>query len=256
MKKPSTFNTHGFTLIELAFVLVIVSLITVVTLTGRDLVRVAQTNAVTSQIQALETAVNQFRIKYNALPGDYNRAFEHDMGPTGATVINGNGNGLLEANINTGAVTPFGGEIQQFWVHLAGTNMYPGSFLGNSGAGTINRDFPANELDKGGIGVFHIDAVNYYAVGISDGVTFGSGLTPEEARRIDLKLDDGKPVARGLIVPVATGNTLDNPGTATVAANAGDAGCSLSVGPGSDDLEYNVGNQSNECPLQIRMTSG
>src|SRR3982751_930235 len=62
----------GFTLIELSIVLVIIGLIVGGVLVGQDLIRAAEVRATISQIEKYNTAVNTFRGKYNALPGDLN----------------------------------------------------------------------------------------------------------------------------------------------------------------------------------------
>src|ERR1700709_989380 len=66
---PAT-KRRGFTLIELSIVLVIIGLIVGGVLVGRDLINAAQLRAAISQIERYQTAVNTFRAKYGAIPGD------------------------------------------------------------------------------------------------------------------------------------------------------------------------------------------
>ncbi len=60
----------GFTLIELAIVLVIIGLIVGGVLVGQDLIAAARIRSQLSQIDKYNTAVITFRLKYNVLPGD------------------------------------------------------------------------------------------------------------------------------------------------------------------------------------------
>jgi prepilin-type N-terminal cleavage/methylation domain-containing protein len=56
----------GFTLIELAIVLVIIGLIVGGILVGQDLINAAAVRAQVSQIEKYQTAVHTFQTKYNS----------------------------------------------------------------------------------------------------------------------------------------------------------------------------------------------
>src|ERR1700746_416796 len=83
----------GFTLIELSIVLVIIGLIVGGVLVGQDLIRAAEVRATISQIEKYNTAVNTFRGKYNALPGDLNAAAATAFGFSGRGIPPGAGDG-------------------------------------------------------------------------------------------------------------------------------------------------------------------
>jgi prepilin-type N-terminal cleavage/methylation domain-containing protein len=65
---------HGFTLIELSIVLVIIGLLVGGVLVGRDLIHNAQLRKVMSEVNSLNTNVNTFRSKYDCIPGDCQKA--------------------------------------------------------------------------------------------------------------------------------------------------------------------------------------
>ncbi|MDX1949761.1 MAG: prepilin-type N-terminal cleavage/methylation domain-containing protein, partial [Rickettsiales bacterium] len=67
-------NAKGFTLVELAIVLVIVGLLVGGVLQGQELIKQAQIRSVVTQIQSLDTSLNTFRAKYREYPGDISRA--------------------------------------------------------------------------------------------------------------------------------------------------------------------------------------
>ena len=119
----------GFTLIELSIVLVIIGLIVGGVLVGQDLIRAAEVRATVSQIEKYNTAVNTFRGKYNALPGDMNNATALQFGFTqrGQYTGQGDGNGVIEGSIANAANNYYGnaetaGETLMFWVDLTTAN--------------------------------------------------------------------------------------------------------------------------------------
>ena len=60
----------GFTLVELAIVLVIIGLIVGGVLAGATLIRNAEMRAIITERDKYETAINTFRLRFKALPGD------------------------------------------------------------------------------------------------------------------------------------------------------------------------------------------
>lgn len=85
-------DRRGFTLIELAIVLVIIGLVVGSVLVGRDLIHVAMLRAQISDLIKYETAVRTFQGKYNALPGDMANATSLIPGVT----HNGDGDGKID----------------------------------------------------------------------------------------------------------------------------------------------------------------
>lgn len=67
-------NQHGFTLVELSIVLVIVGLIIAGISMGSSLVHSAQLQSVITEQSNFIAAINSFRSKYSQLPGDMNNA--------------------------------------------------------------------------------------------------------------------------------------------------------------------------------------
>ena len=60
----------GFTLVELAIVMIIIGLLIAGVLKGQALIQNAQVTATVAQTKAIEAATTTFRDTYNALPGD------------------------------------------------------------------------------------------------------------------------------------------------------------------------------------------
>lgn len=82
----------------MSIVLVIIGLIVGGVLVGQDLIRAAGVRATISQIEKYNTAVNTFRGKYGALPGDLNASVATQFGfaARGPFAGEGDGNGVIE----------------------------------------------------------------------------------------------------------------------------------------------------------------
>lgn len=186
-------RNSGFTLIELAIVLIIISLIVAGVFTGRTLIAQARLTRIDKEIQQIQMITNTFKDRYNAYPGDMPNA-EQFWGTYNATtnpngVINGNGNFYISYFTDP---TP---EYSVFFQEIALAKI-------------VNTDFAYDSI-------FPSVITNaYYGVGANnDQQTFyGSWgnflwlaipnvwppermavLTPSEAKAIDVKIDDGNP---------------------------------------------------------------
>jgi prepilin-type N-terminal cleavage/methylation domain-containing protein len=143
----------GFTLIEMSIVLVIIGLIVGGVLVGQDLIRAAEVRATISQIEKYNTAVNTFRGKYGALPGDLNNATALQFGFTqrGQYAGEGDGNGVIEGvdqnaagdNDGTAEVT---GETAMFWVDLTTANGQNLNLIAGSFSAASPNIFPPSEI--------------------------------------------------------------------------------------------------------------
>lgn len=209
----------GFSLIELSIVLVILGLLVGGVLAGQSLIRAAELRAVSTEYARYSTAVQTFRDKYFALPGDMSNATAfwgkdntRCAGDSGAVATPGtcNGNG-------DGRITYFV-ENYRYWQQLAMAGLIEGSYSGfvNPVANTTpparGRDVPASKIDNamwmqaylsqltttnvelGFSGVS--DTYNNYLMIISpvSGWWVGNAVfKPEEAWNIDTKMDDGRP---------------------------------------------------------------
>src|ERR1700754_5054766 len=106
-----TRHRHGFTLVELSIVLVILGLLVGGVLAGQSLIRAAELRSISTDTTQYRTALFSFREKYNALPGDMinatsfwgDRATGAESCADGAIAngtpgtCNGNGNGMIGA---------------------------------------------------------------------------------------------------------------------------------------------------------------
>lgn len=213
----------AFSLVELAIVLVILGLLTGGVLTGQSLIRASELRSVTTDYQRYTAAVQTFRDKYFAMPGDMTNATAfwgkdntYCSGHTGTAATPGTCNGDGDGQVRWGTAVNTTVEMFQFWKQLALAGLLEGNYTGIAGPGTswpgadhvFATNCPTSKLSPGGWSGVKIstpsagDAASY--AGVYGGYfIFGASLTgnfplvsilkPEELWNIDTKLDDGKP---------------------------------------------------------------
>jgi prepilin-type N-terminal cleavage/methylation domain-containing protein len=159
---PRRSSQAGFTLVEIAIVLVIIGLLLGGVLKGQSLIDSARVKNIIQQSTSLTSAVNAYQDKFRALPGDDVQGTTHAPGATG----NGNGDGQIA-------------EYQLAPQHLALAGFITGSFNGTT-------DFMTSA--QGGAVYIYNDAVGGRG---GNGVRLDN-LPDGFAEQIDSKLDDGK----------------------------------------------------------------
>lgn len=189
MKKNNK-RQKGFSLIESAIVLVIMGFLIGGILKGKELIESARLKRVVSQLNEYRLATSAFLDKYDALPGDFNKA---------STLIhqelqNGNGNGIVE-----GAGLAAGSEALNFWAHLAAAGLIgsPGP-KGQENIGTFGKGAPEASVGGGFTVENNPQGLKglWFILGKKKGDHGNGGLlTPTQAQSIDKKLDNGHPTS-------------------------------------------------------------
>lgn len=170
----------GFTLIEIAIVLVIIGLLLGGVLKGQELINSAKVKNLANDMRAIQTAVFAFQDKYKALPGDYLKATA-EATFTGST-FSGDGNGVIAAT-----------EAGDAWDQMRKANLITGS-------GTTA---PTNAVG----GALSISGTaTAFVTGLSGNVVVCSGAIPGAlARQLDISMDDGVSNAGNVRSAKATG---------------------------------------------------
>lgn len=89
----------GFTLLELAIVMAIISLMFTLTVKGKEMVENSRAKSLAADFRDIQIALYGYQDRYHALPGDDGDAAAH-LNTTTVPVQNGNGNRRIEGNLN------------------------------------------------------------------------------------------------------------------------------------------------------------
>jgi prepilin-type N-terminal cleavage/methylation domain-containing protein len=171
----------GFTLIEIAIVLVIIGLLLGGVLKGQELITGARVRNLIQQQDGVKAAYFGFLDRYRALPGDYASAATTITGISTAACNGGNGNG-------DGTITTTNNENILVWEHLSKSGFINGSYTCATTA--TNSSAPSNPYGQFMNLVFdanYAGATPTSRHNLKTGAQIGSNIVSE----IDRKVDDG-----------------------------------------------------------------
>lgn len=196
MKKQQS----GFTLIELAIVLVIIGLLLGGVLKGQELINSAKVKNMATDFKNIQVYIYGYQDKFKALPGDDHSAATHVTGATNAA--NGSQNGIIQGQWNTATD---GDESCVFWQHVRLAGLAPGSTVVNCAAGNTYQ--PRN-ADGGLIGLQSVSGFTKIT-GMSGAYAVCSdAILGKFAKQLDTALDDGETSTgsfRAVLSATATG---------------------------------------------------
>lgn len=225
-------NQSGFTLIEIAIVLVIIGLLLGGVLKGQELINSAKVKNLATDFKNIPVFIYGYQDKFKALPGDQTQAkLDEQFPPAGTATASTTGaslaNGVINGNWNA---TTTASESFVFWQHvrLAGlapgpTNTADANYLPtNASGGTIGvqsgTNVPANSPINASAGPTNPIRGSY--------VICSNGILGKFVKQLDTQMDDGNTATGSMMaalgstyaigaVAVATG-TIDDALTYTV----------------------------------------
>jgi prepilin-type N-terminal cleavage/methylation domain-containing protein len=191
----------GFTLVEIAIVLVIIGLLLGGILKGQEMITQAKIKNVIADFSGISAAYYGYQDRYRAIPGD-------DAGATrwGLTPPAGAGNGVVSGKYNSSTATD---ESRLWWDHLRRAGFVAGS----------GSQQPLNAV-VGMIGVETGDGAATPAValgGFTSLIMCSANLPDKIAIAIDSQMDDGQPNSGAMRAQLQSSS---NPDIASAAASA------------------------------------
>lgn len=179
-------RTHsGFTLVEIAIVLVIIGLLLGGVLKGQELINSAKVKNLAQDFRQVPLLIYGYQDKFKRLPGDdpaadasrfanFKRATKSGQTP---------GNGIIEGTWDSTDVTS---ENVLFWQHVRGIGLSVGS---TDFSGAAQASLPSN-AEGGLVGIQMIPPM----VGLSGSYyVCSAGIGSKLAQQLDTTLDDGSP---------------------------------------------------------------
>ncbi len=161
---------QGFTLVEIAIVLVIIGILLGGVLKGRELIENAKIANLAKSIEEIRAAVNAYQDRYRALPGDDKKVDKHIT--TLAASDAGDGDGRIEGSWYS---TRNSDESRKLWKHLRASG-----FLSGEGS-----EQPVHSYG----GVVGVQWANI-GTGNANVICLGN-LSGDIARIVDNRIDDG-----------------------------------------------------------------
>ena len=228
----------GFTLVEIAIVLVIIGLLLGGILKGQELINSARVRNLADMNSGIQAAYYGFIDRYRQVPGDW--SYSATDTAIGVTVYGGgNGNGQVDP---TGTDWT---EAAAVWEQLSKAGFIQGSYdsCGTAGCTLSNADYdsdvaPVNAFN----GVLFLSRNADYLGTASTRLNLhlGDNIPVNIARELDVKLDDSRPLSGVL-------RLAPNSGASFSVNQSTDNNCS----DGSTPAEYNITADAQGCNLSF-----
>ena len=195
----------GFTLVEIAIVLVIVGLLLGGILKGQELINSARVRNLADTNASIQAAYYGFIDRYRRVPGDWS-----DISASSAIGVSITGGGNDNGRIDNEAGTALHQETNALWEQLAKAGFIQGSYRGDNVApNTNNARAPLNPFNNVMILSRTADYLDEGTPTVRLNLVLGRGIPVDIARELDVKLDDGSP-EKGVVrlAPGASSTTV------------------------------------------------
>lgn len=240
-------NQSGFTLVEIAIVLVIIGLLLGGILKGQELINSARVRNLADTNAGIQSAYYGFIDRYRQVPGDMTAA-DAQQAISSSISVGGNGNGQIDEGD--------WGEASALWVQLAAAGFIQGSYSGNatdassyeqSGVAPINAFNGYMLLGRNSL--YMTDSSGSAAVSGTPRLVLilGSHIPVSIARELDVKVDDQRPLTGGLRVTPTSAQAGSGTTTFATVSYSADTNCSGTSGTSGTANAWNIDGDAQNC---------
>lgn len=207
-------SNHGFTLVELAIVMIIIGLLIGGVLKGQELIFNSKVTATIADYKGIVGAIHTFKDNYRALPGDVFRPWRKLPNCTALPCRSQSRHSDSQINGQPGAaLTNLGNPRLAAWAQMAAVDLIKG-VTPESAAPTDGVSIPFAPMGGSFKIGFSADgnmrllraptSAGHYLLLSRSGIdplrATNAGFNPNELIRVDTKLDDGKPLTGSVLL--------------------------------------------------------
>jgi prepilin-type N-terminal cleavage/methylation domain-containing protein len=194
MRRQMKSQQSGFTLVEIAIVLVIIGLLLGGILKGQELINSAKVKNLANDFRVIPTYIYAFQDKFKALPGDDAAVTTHVTGASAATPAGTLGNGVINGAWNSTTDTD---ESRLFWQHVRLANLAAGPTV------VTDPSYTPKNAVGGTLGVTSAATAQLQISGMTGSYLVCSGsILGKFAKQLDIQMDDGNTATGSLrVVP-------------------------------------------------------
>ena len=213
-------RNKGFTLIEIAIVLVVIGLLLGGVLKGQEIINNAKVKSYAADFRHIPVTLYGYQDKFKSLPGDDPNVTSHLTTATKAQMpVNAQGNGIIDGPWDT---TDSTSESCLFWQHVRLANLAPGSTIVDCASAESN--YVPRNTNGGRVGIQSNTGLITMTGKIPGTYVVCSNNIPGKfVTDIDALLDDGDPQT-GAVRAILQSAIPGPPSTAAIVeANLADA---------------------------------
>nr|VFK44426.1 MAG: prepilin-type N-terminal cleavage/methylation domain-containing protein [Candidatus Kentron sp. TC]VFK44926.1 MAG: prepilin-type N-terminal cleavage/methylation domain-containing protein [Candidatus Kentron sp. TC]VFK58040.1 MAG: prepilin-type N-terminal cleavage/methylation domain-containing protein [Candidatus Kentron sp. TC] len=227
-------KSSGFTLVEIAIVLVVIGLLLGGILKGQELIDNARARSLADKASSAQTAYYGFFDRYRAIPGDMTTA-----AATGAIGVGISSGGNANGRLDNPSDAPWG-ESNALWEQLSKAGFIAGNYVGGTTAPDANNNVaPLNPFNQPMVIGQTADYMGVTSSAIRLNMVLGRGIPVDIAREVDVKMDDGKPLTGAVRIAVD-----ENAVFGMVGQSDSQTACQIQA-----SNTYNVQGNSQDCNL-------